>query len=135
MKRPSEAITQELADARDSRTDSKTTKERQIQKILWGAAAVTVAFLSYSALRLYCLGQTLGAETVTCLGLLLMIPMFTILHLLGPIRKRELQPVEARLFSPLSPRRVRTRVARGNCRHLASGRSLAPEFESSRRYL
>jgi len=114
MKRPSEAITQELADARDSRTDSKTAKESQIQKILWGAAAVTVAFLSYSALRLYCLGQTLGAETVTCLGLLLMIPMFAILHLIGPIRKREPQPVEARVFFPLSPRRDHTRVAREN---------------------
>jgi hypothetical protein len=96
MKRLSELITQELTDLRDLRTGTKSAKESQIQKILWGTTAVTVAALSYSALRLYCLGQLLGAELVTCLGLLLMIPMFAILHLLGPIRRRELWTVEAR---------------------------------------
>ena len=101
MKRLSEFVTEELTDLRDLRAGIRSAKESQIQKILWGTAAVTVAFLSYSALRLYCLGQILGAETVTCLGLVLMIPMFAILHLLGS-PKRESQVVEARRFVPLS---------------------------------
>jgi hypothetical protein len=96
MKQPSERMAQELTDVMDLRTDTESARETQVQKMLWGAAAITVAFLSYSALRLYCLGQILGAETVACLGLLLMIPMFGILHLLGPIRKPELRTAEAR---------------------------------------
>jgi len=96
MKRLSQRVAQELADIRDLRTETESARETQVQKMLWGAAAIAVAFLSYSALRLYCLGQILGAETVTCLGLLLMIPMFAILHLLGPIRKPELRTAEAR---------------------------------------
>lgn len=140
MKRLSELMTQELTDVMDLRTGMKSAKESQIQKILWGTAAVTVAFLSYSALRLYCLGQTLGAEVVTCLGLLLMIPMFAILYLLGPIRGRELQIVEARgtFHHPGRPNR-RTPVADGSALHfdrrLASVNSYAPSLQSNRRYL
>ena len=139
MKRLSELITQELTDVRDLRRGSRNAKESQIQKILWGTAALTVAFLSYSALRLYCLGQILGAEIVTCLGLLLMIPMFAILYLLGPIRGRELQIVEARGAFHIPGRSNHPRVAGESAlpfeRYLESGNSYAPELEFSRTYL
>ena len=111
MKRLSELMTQELADVRDLRAGTRSAKEIQIQKILWGTAAVMVAVLSYCSLRLYCLGQLLGAETVTCLGLVLMIPMFAILYLLGPIRGRKLGIVHARGVFLLPGRTVQTRVA------------------------
>jgi hypothetical protein len=103
MKQLSEFVAQELGKLENLRTRTESAKESNAHKILWGTAAVTVAFLSYSALRLYCLGQILGAETVTCLGLLLMIPMFAILHMLGPIRGRELQLAKARKRHSIIP--------------------------------
>ena len=111
MKRLSELMTQELTDIRDLHTGTRSAKESKIQKMLWGTAAVTVGVLSYSALRLYCLGQLLGAETVTCLGLVLMIPMFALLYLLGPVRGRGLQRVEARAGLPVPGRPNHPRAA------------------------
>jgi len=111
-------MTLKLTDVGDLRTGRRSAREGQIQKILWGIAAATVAFLSYSALRLYCLGQLLGAESLACLGLLLMIPMFAILYLLGPLDGRKLKIVEARGGFPFPGRprhapvawRERTRI-------------------------
>jgi hypothetical protein len=138
MKRLSELMAQELTHI-DLRIGAKSAKESQIQKILWRTAAVTVAFLSYSALRLYCLGQILGAEVVTCLGLLLMIPMFAILHLLGPISRREPQAVEARGIFPVPGWPNHTRVAGKSAVPLewclTSANSHAVELQPSRTYL
>src|ERR1700733_6733262 len=111
MKRLSERMAQQLTDVRDLGIGMNSAKESQIQKILWGVAALTVAFLSYSALRFYYLGQILGAETVTYLGSLLMIPMFAILHLLGPIRQRKLRIGEARWLSSSRTTRISIRAS------------------------
>jgi hypothetical protein len=139
MKRVSEPIAQELRDVGDLLTGMRSAKQSQIQKILWGTAAITVAFLSYSALRLYCLGQILGAEIVTCLGLLLMIPMFAILYLLGPIRGRELQILEARGIFHVPGRTNQPPVADESAlpfdRYLTSANSHAAELESTGTYL
>jgi hypothetical protein len=105
-----EIVKQELDDVRDLRERSKSAKENHIRGMLWGAATITIAFLSYSALRLYFLGQVLGVEIVAGLGLFLMVPMFGILYLLGPIRERRAQVIELRGVRHDSERQHRAQI-------------------------